>query len=194
MVLLRWNIYRPKQTVQFCKHMKTNHSIWHLLHDNNPSLKKKHIYFSQCRGVMAIFCQLSYLDFVVFTQKDLHVERIYFDKHLGIKYVLTNFFLFWLYNGAWRVNMQLILQTIFKHIHKHYTYKHWAVLEMPGHTRPWMELKIGIVAWIRTCYGINPNYITFSYGLFIFLYSGADFSGMTHYRLYIHELNIYLST
>ncbi len=47
--------------------------------DNKPSLKKTHVYYFQCQGVMAI-CQLSYLDFVVFTQKDLHVERIYFDE------------------------------------------------------------------------------------------------------------------
>ena len=47
--------------------------------DNKPSLKKTHVYYFQCQGVMVI-CQLSYLDFVVFTQKDLHVERIYFDE------------------------------------------------------------------------------------------------------------------
>lgn len=51
------------------------------LANNKTVLKKKHIYFFQCQGVMAI-CQLSWLDFVVFTQKDLHVERIYFDEHL----------------------------------------------------------------------------------------------------------------
>jgi hypothetical protein len=46
--------------------------------EGKASLKRDHIYFHQLQGVMAI-CQLSWIDFVVYTVKDLHVERIYFD-------------------------------------------------------------------------------------------------------------------
>ena len=46
--------------------------------DGKASLNRDHIYFYQLQGVMAI-CQLSWIDFVVYTVKDLHVERIYFD-------------------------------------------------------------------------------------------------------------------
>ena len=48
--------------------------------ENNIKLKQKHIYYYQCQGVMAI-CQLNWIDFVVFTKKDLHVERILFNEH-----------------------------------------------------------------------------------------------------------------
>lgn len=47
--------------------------------DGKPSLKKKHIYYYQSQGVMAI-CQLKFLDFVVFTVSDVYVERIYFNE------------------------------------------------------------------------------------------------------------------
>ena len=49
------------------------------LKNGKPSLKKAHVYFFQPQGVMAI-CQLSWLDFFVYTRSDLHVERIYFDE------------------------------------------------------------------------------------------------------------------
>ena len=49
------------------------------LKNGKPSLKKAHVYFFQSQGVMAI-CQLSWLDFIVYTRSDLHVERIYFDE------------------------------------------------------------------------------------------------------------------
>ena len=49
------------------------------LKDDEIELKRNHIYY-QCQDVMAI-CQLSWLDFVVFTNNDLHVERILFDEH-----------------------------------------------------------------------------------------------------------------
>jgi hypothetical protein len=44
-------------------------------------LKQKHVYFYQVQGAMATL-KLQWFDFVVFTSKDLHVERIYFDKTL----------------------------------------------------------------------------------------------------------------
>ena len=49
--------------------------------DGKPSLKKKHTYYYQSQGVMAI-CQLKFLDFVVYTVNDIHiyVQRIYFDE------------------------------------------------------------------------------------------------------------------
>ena len=50
------------------------------LKDNVIKLKHNRVYYYQCQGVMAI-CQLNWLDFVVFTKNDLHVERILFDEH-----------------------------------------------------------------------------------------------------------------
>ena len=47
--------------------------------NGKPCLKKTHVYYYQTQGVMAI-CPLEFLDFVVYTVSDIHVERIYFDK------------------------------------------------------------------------------------------------------------------
>ena len=47
--------------------------------NGKPCLKKRHIYYFQAQGVMAI-CQLEFLDFVVYTLNDIHVERIFFNK------------------------------------------------------------------------------------------------------------------
>lgn len=49
----------------------------HDLCDN--SLKVEHPYFYQVQGQMGI-CDLSYCDFVCYTRKGLHVERIFFDS------------------------------------------------------------------------------------------------------------------
>ena len=47
--------------------------------NGKPCLKKNHVYYYQVQGVMAI-CQLCFVDFVVYTVSDVHVERIYFSK------------------------------------------------------------------------------------------------------------------
>ena len=47
--------------------------VWTLL------MKKKHVYYYQSQGVMAI-CQLKFLDFVVYTVSDVYVERINFNE------------------------------------------------------------------------------------------------------------------
>lgn len=44
-------------------------------------LKQKHAYYFQVQGTMATL-KLQWCDFVVFTSKDLHVERIYYDQTL----------------------------------------------------------------------------------------------------------------
>ena len=49
--------------------------------DGGISLKKNHVYFYQVQGAMATL-KLQWCDFVVFTNKDLHIERIYFDNIL----------------------------------------------------------------------------------------------------------------
>lgn len=49
--------------------------------DTGPRLKKSHVYSYQCQGVMNIL-GLEWLDFVVYTEKDLHEERIPCDKQL----------------------------------------------------------------------------------------------------------------
>ena len=47
--------------------------------DGKPCLKKKHVYYHQIQGIMAV-CQLEFLDFVVYLLNDMHVERVYFHK------------------------------------------------------------------------------------------------------------------
>ena len=57
------------------------------LSNGKVSLKKKHAYYYQLHGVMATL-QLQWSDFVVFTNKDLHVERVYFDQDFWEKTML----------------------------------------------------------------------------------------------------------
>ena len=45
--------------------------------NGKPCLKKNHVYYYQVQGVI---CQLCFVDFVVYTVSDVHVERIYFSK------------------------------------------------------------------------------------------------------------------
>ena len=49
--------------------------------DGKIGLKKNHNYYYQVQGAMATL-NLQWRDFVVFTNKDLHVQRIYFDNVL----------------------------------------------------------------------------------------------------------------
>jgi hypothetical protein len=49
--------------------------------DGTYSLKKSHAYYLQVMGQMAI-SGLTWGDFCVWTQNDMHIERIYFDKEL----------------------------------------------------------------------------------------------------------------
>ena len=57
--------------------------------NGKPCLKKNHVYYYQVQGVMAI-CQLCFVDFVVYTVTDVHIERIYFDKVEWEKCTLPN--------------------------------------------------------------------------------------------------------
>ena len=59
-----------------------------------PKLKVKHQYFYQCQGIMNII-GLPFIDFVVFTMQDFHVERIHCDQILWLNKMLpklTHFF------------------------------------------------------------------------------------------------------
>ena len=55
--------------------------------DGKPMLKKNHQYYFQCLGVMAL-CQLPFVHFIVYTQKEICIERINFDKQLWNKNML----------------------------------------------------------------------------------------------------------
>ena len=52
-----------------------------------PTLKKSHYYYYQCQGVMNIV-GLQWMDFVVYTEKDLYVERINCDSSLWKSVIL----------------------------------------------------------------------------------------------------------
>ena len=49
--------------------------------DGNAMLKRNHHYYFQCLGVMAI-CQLPFLDFILYTEEDICIDRINFDHQL----------------------------------------------------------------------------------------------------------------
>ena len=49
--------------------------------DGKIKLKQKHVHYFQVQETMATL-NFQWCDFVVLTSKDLHVERIYFDKTL----------------------------------------------------------------------------------------------------------------
>ena len=51
------------------------------LSDGIPKLKRNHDYFFQCFGVIALW-QLHVIDFIIYAQKDIFVEKIYLDKQL----------------------------------------------------------------------------------------------------------------
>lgn len=48
------------------------------MEEGQPRLKSTHPYFYQCQGIMAV-CSLKEIDFIVYTEKDLHIENIKFD-------------------------------------------------------------------------------------------------------------------
>ena len=48
------------------------------LSDGKHKLKTNHAYYFQCQGVMNIL-ELPWIDFIVFTTRDMFVERIYRD-------------------------------------------------------------------------------------------------------------------
>lgn len=61
-------------------------------------------YQCQCQGIMAITFRFK-LDFAVYVLKEIHVERIFFEKEKCDKEIvpkLTNFFLI-----IWRAKMQI---------------------------------------------------------------------------------------
>ena len=49
--------------------------------EGNVSLIKQHAYYCQLQGLMAT-AQVQWCNFVVFTNTDLHVERVYFYNDL----------------------------------------------------------------------------------------------------------------
>ena len=62
--------------------------------DGKYRLKRRHNYFYQCQGVMNLL-NLDWINFVVFTKKDMHIERIHKDSFLWRSKMLpelTSFF------------------------------------------------------------------------------------------------------
>ena len=62
--------------------------------DGKLKLKRNHVYFYQCQGVMNIV-GLNWIDFIVYTPKDLYIERIEVDRilwHSRMLPELTNFY------------------------------------------------------------------------------------------------------
>ena len=55
--------------------------------NGEPKLKHKHVYYYQCQGIMAI-TETNELDFVIYTNFDIHIERIKFDKDKWEKCIL----------------------------------------------------------------------------------------------------------
>ena len=58
------------------------------------NLKQQHVYYYQLQGTMATL-KVQWSDFIVYTSKDLHVERVYFDSDFWEKVMLpelTNFY------------------------------------------------------------------------------------------------------
>lgn len=67
---------KDKTLLNACKDKKF---YMEMSHTGLPSLKKLHAYSYQCQGVMNIL-GLEWLDSIVYTEKDLHVQRIPCDK------------------------------------------------------------------------------------------------------------------
>ena len=86
-----------------CTYSKKELSIEDLCKDNDfylsmingkAGLKKDHVYYYQLQGTMAAL-KLQWADFIVYTTKGLHVERIYFNSKLWEQVMvpeLTNFY------------------------------------------------------------------------------------------------------
>ena len=62
--------------------------------DPKPMLKRNHAYYFQVQGTMAS-CNVEWADFLVYTTKEVHCERIYFDSELWNKTMLPKLTLFY---------------------------------------------------------------------------------------------------
>ena len=70
----QWKSNCPASTADLTITEACNDKSFFLELKDEIKLKRNHIYYYQCQSVMAI-CQLSWLEFVVFTKNDHHVER-----------------------------------------------------------------------------------------------------------------------
>lgn len=60
--------------------MRVRISLFYLkLNGDHITLKENHMYYFRCQGLMAVTETLE-IDFVVYTNVDIHVETIRFDK------------------------------------------------------------------------------------------------------------------
>ena len=58
------------------------------VYEDGLKLKQNHAYYYQCQGVINIL-EVPWIDFIVHTEKDIHVERIYRDKILWENHMIT---------------------------------------------------------------------------------------------------------
>ena len=58
------------------------------VYEDGLKLKQNHAYYYQCQGVINIL-EVPWIDFIVHTEKDIHVERIYRDKILWENHIIT---------------------------------------------------------------------------------------------------------
>ena len=66
---------------------------------SKPTLKRNHNYFYQIQGLMAT-CNVEWAEFIVYTEKDIVSERVYFDNDLWNKEMLpklTSFYFTYIY-------------------------------------------------------------------------------------------------
>ena len=71
-----------------------NKNFYLKLNNGVPKLKIKHPYYYQCQGVMAL-TETKTIDFIVYTEKSLHIETIDYDAELWNAIIfpeLTNFY------------------------------------------------------------------------------------------------------
>ncbi len=66
----------------------------HELNGKQLQLKRNHHHFHQMQGVMSA-CKVNWGDFIVYTNKEVFSERIYFDYELWYKTMLPKLTLFY---------------------------------------------------------------------------------------------------
>ena len=86
LVLERSNVHIQREMKQLMRLVRTKHFFLAKV-DGKVLLKTNHKYYFQVQGSLGI-PQLKWSDFVVYTKKDLHVERIFFDNELWEKTML----------------------------------------------------------------------------------------------------------
>ena len=83
-------LFKERSIEDLCK----DNDFYLSMINGKAGLKKDHVYYYQLQGTMAAL-KLQWADFIVYTTKGLHVERIYFNSKLWEQVMvpeLTNFY------------------------------------------------------------------------------------------------------